>query len=105
MQTVTSRDGTAIAYEVAGSGPAVLPVGTTASDHPTEVVVGEGSEPFFHDGARALVKLLPRATYRILAGQDHTAFWMAPDAVRPRSPGSSTPRPSEPCAHGGGCWW
>jgi hypothetical protein len=43
--------------------------------------VGEGSEPFFHDGARALVKLLPRATYRILAGQDQSAFWMAPDAV------------------------
>jgi hypothetical protein len=33
MQTVTSKDGTAIAYKVAGSGPAVLLVGTTAGDH------------------------------------------------------------------------
>jgi pimeloyl-ACP methyl ester carboxylesterase len=48
---------------------------------PVEVVVGEGSEPFFHDGARALVELLPEATYRTLPGQDHSAFWTAPDAV------------------------
>jgi hypothetical protein len=33
------------------------------------------------DGARALVELLPRASCRVLAGQDHSAFWMAPDAV------------------------
>ena len=39
------------------------------------------SEPFFHDGARALAELLPRATYRTLPGQDHSAFWMAPDVV------------------------
>ena len=33
MQTVTPRDGTTIAYEAAGGGPAVVLVGTTASDH------------------------------------------------------------------------
>ena len=33
MQTVTSPDGTTIAYEAAGGGPAVVLVGTTAGDH------------------------------------------------------------------------
>jgi pimeloyl-ACP methyl ester carboxylesterase len=33
MQTVTSKDGTGIAYEAAGGGPAVVLVGTTAGDH------------------------------------------------------------------------
>ena len=48
---------------------------------PTAVVVGGDSEPFFHEGAKALVGLLPHATYLPLPGQDHSAFWMAPDAV------------------------
>lgn len=60
---------------------APLPPGRWSVTQPTEVVVGEGSEPFFHDGARALVELLPRASYRVLPGQDHSAFWTAPDAV------------------------
>ncbi|MBU5444441.1 alpha/beta fold hydrolase [Paenibacillus sp. MSJ-34] len=33
MQTVVSKDGTSIAYEKTGSGPAIILVGTTASDH------------------------------------------------------------------------
>lgn len=33
MQTVVSKDGTSIAYEKTGSGPAIVLVGTTASDH------------------------------------------------------------------------
>ena len=60
---------------------ASLPPGRWSVTQPTEVVAGEGSEAFFDDGARALVELLPPASYRVLPGQDHSAFWMAPDAV------------------------
>jgi pimeloyl-ACP methyl ester carboxylesterase len=60
---------------------ASLSPGRWSVTQPTEVVAGEGSEAFFDDGARALVELLPRASYRVLPGQDHSAFWMAPDAV------------------------
>ncbi|MBA3276627.1 MAG: alpha/beta hydrolase [Chloroflexia bacterium] len=38
---------------------------------PTLVMTGGNSEPFFHDSARALVSLLPDASHRTLAGQDH----------------------------------
>lgn len=58
-----------------------LPTDRWSVDQPTHVVVGENSEPFFHAGAEALVQLLPRGTYRVLPGQDHSAFWMAPDVV------------------------
>jgi pimeloyl-ACP methyl ester carboxylesterase len=58
-----------------------LPVDRWLVDQQTEEVVGEGSEPFFHAGAQALAELLRHATYRTLPGQDHSAFWMAPDAV------------------------
>jgi pimeloyl-ACP methyl ester carboxylesterase len=37
----------------------------------TLVIVGGNSEPFFHDGAKALVADMPSADYRILEGQDH----------------------------------
>ena len=43
--------------------------------------MGEGSEPFFHAGALALAELLPNTRYRPLPGQDHSAFWVAPEAV------------------------
>ena len=152
MQTVTSKDGTVIAYEAAGDGPTVVLVGTTAGDHhdldglarmlaagfrvvnydrrgrgasgdtqpyapAREVedldallgVVGPGRPPvpaehlepmkadpmwekltryahtLAYDGR--IVQgtqdgdLLPRATYRTLPGQDHSALWMNPDAV------------------------
>jgi pimeloyl-ACP methyl ester carboxylesterase len=58
-----------------------LPTGRWLVDQPTEVVVGEGSEPFFHAGALALAELLPNTRYRPLPGQDHSAFWVAPEAV------------------------
>lgn len=38
------------------------------------VLVGEDSEPFFHEGAQALVDLVLSATYATLPGQDHSAF-------------------------------
>jgi DNA-binding transcriptional LysR family regulator len=48
---------------------------------PVEVVVGENSPAFFHEGAQALVDLLPPTTLRVLPGQDHGAFWAAPDVL------------------------
>ena len=44
------------------------------------------------------------ATYRILPGQDQRVL-DGPRRRSPRSPSSSTRRPAEPCACGGGCWW
>jgi hypothetical protein len=110
MQTVTSKDGTVIAYQAAGGGPAVVLVGTTAGDHHDldglarllaagfRVVNydrrGRG-DPSWERMARYAHTLayhgrivqgtqdgvpLP-AAYRTLPGQDHSALWMAPDAV------------------------
>jgi pimeloyl-ACP methyl ester carboxylesterase len=61
------------------AGP--LPTDRWSIGSPVEVVVGENSERFFHEGAQALADLLPRARVRVLPGQDHGAFWMAPDAL------------------------
>jgi pimeloyl-ACP methyl ester carboxylesterase len=47
---------------------------------PTLVVVGANSEPFFHDGAQALVSDMPNAQRRSLEGQDHA---VAPAALAP----------------------
>ncbi len=44
---------------------------------PTLVIVGGNSEPFFHDGAQALVDDMPNAQRRILEGQDHAVSPMA----------------------------
>lgn len=50
-------------------------------DQPTAVVVGADSEDLFHEAAGALVELLGDRTYQTLPDHDHSAFWMAPDAV------------------------
>jgi pimeloyl-ACP methyl ester carboxylesterase len=47
---------------------------------PTTVIIGGNSEPFFHDGAKALVANMPNANYRILEGQDHA---VSPQALTP----------------------
>jgi pimeloyl-ACP methyl ester carboxylesterase len=47
---------------------------------PTLVIVGGNSEPFFHDGARALVDDMPNAQRSILEGQDHA---VSPTALAP----------------------
>jgi hypothetical protein len=44
------------------------------------VVVGENSEPYFHNGAQTLVNDLPYAKRHILVGQDHA---VAPAALAP----------------------
>jgi pimeloyl-ACP methyl ester carboxylesterase len=46
----------------------------------TLVIVGGNSEPFFHDGAQALVDDMPNAQRRILEGQDHA---VSPAALAP----------------------
>lgn len=43
----------------------------TSVSAPTLVIVGGASEPFFHNGAQALVEILPNAQYRVLEGQNH----------------------------------
>lgn len=58
-----------------------LPDNRWSIDIPTLIVMGENSEPLFHDAARALVELLPKATTHSLAGQDHSAVMVAPDVL------------------------
>jgi pimeloyl-ACP methyl ester carboxylesterase len=58
-----------------------LPRDRWSVDAPVLVLVGENSEPFFLEGAHALAEILPHVTVQTLPGQDHGAFWMAPDAV------------------------
>jgi uncharacterized protein YndB with AHSA1/START domain/pimeloyl-ACP methyl ester carboxylesterase len=58
-----------------------LPTGRWNVTIPTLIMTGENSEPLFHDAARALVELLPKAAALSLAGQDHSAVVMAPDVV------------------------
>lgn len=41
------------------------------------VLVGGNSEPFFHDGAKALAADMPNIQYQILEGQDHAVSPMA----------------------------
>ena len=48
---------------------------------PTMVMVGSKSEAFFHNGAKALIGLLPNAQYRSLEGRDHSAVVMASKAI------------------------
>lgn len=71
-------DGTVMGQTMSGTPlPADRWTSVTA---PTLVLVGGDSEPFFHDGARALVDLFPGARYSTLDGQDHA---VAPDALAP----------------------
>jgi pimeloyl-ACP methyl ester carboxylesterase len=59
-----------------------LPVGRWASaTGPVLVMVGSRSEPFFHTGAQALVRLVANAEYRRLEGAHHGSVVMAPAGV------------------------
>ncbi|MCM3748871.1 alpha/beta fold hydrolase [Paenibacillus pasadenensis] len=58
-----------------------LPAGRWNIPHPTLIMTGENSAPFFHDAANALASLLPNAATHSLAGQDHSAIIMSPDVV------------------------
>ncbi|MFN8419978.1 MAG: alpha/beta hydrolase [Anaerolineae bacterium] len=46
----------------------------TAVTAPTLVITGELTEPFFHDGAKALIQQLPDARHHLLAGQSHAVM-------------------------------
>lgn len=74
-----------LAYDSAIMGETMsgkpLPAGRwSTATAPTLVISGGNSPPFFHNGAQALVALLPDAEYRILEGQDHA---VSPDALAP----------------------
>ncbi len=45
---------------------------------PIEVAVGGRSEPFFHNGAKALARMIPGSRYESIAGLHHGALLMAP---------------------------
>lgn len=58
-----------------------LPAGRwSTATAPALVISGGNSPPFFHNGAQALVAMLPDAKYRMLEGQDHA---VSPDALAP----------------------
>jgi len=58
-----------------------LPKGEwSAYKSPAVVIVGEKSEPFFHDAAKALAADMPNVKVRVLEGQDHA---VSPAALGP----------------------
>jgi pimeloyl-ACP methyl ester carboxylesterase len=62
------------------SGRPLRPHQWDAATMPTLVIAGGESPPFFHNGAKALVKLLPNAHYYLLPGQSHG---VASEAIAP----------------------
>jgi pimeloyl-ACP methyl ester carboxylesterase len=63
------------------TGKPLPPERWAADTAPTLVAVGSRSEAFFHHGAQALAGILPNAQYRSLAGRDHSAVLLAPEAI------------------------
>ncbi|MEV4189625.1 hypothetical protein AB0J28_50150, partial [Streptosporangium canum] len=83
--SVISGDGTGIAFERLGAGPAVILVSSALADRsdtrkpleagrwsaataPPLVLTGSKSPAGFHDAARALAHVLPEAEHRTLPG-------------------------------------
>jgi pimeloyl-ACP methyl ester carboxylesterase len=58
-----------------------LPTDRWTIDIPIAVAVGGNGEDFIREGAAALAALLPNVTVLTLPDHDHSAFWMAPEAV------------------------
>ena len=58
-----------------------LPADRWSIGAPIAIAVGGDSEPYFRVGAGALAALMPNATVLTLPGQDHGAFWAAPEPV------------------------
>jgi uncharacterized protein YndB with AHSA1/START domain/pimeloyl-ACP methyl ester carboxylesterase len=58
-----------------------LPADRWSIEAPIAVAVGGNGEAFIRAGAEALAAILPNVTVLTLAGQDHSAFWMAPEPV------------------------
>lgn len=82
MFTVISKDGTEIAYDKVGRGPAVI-VGedrivpnerVALITAPTLIMEGSASAetmPFMHATANALTKAMPNARHQVLEGRGH----------------------------------
>lgn len=66
MQTVTSDDGTRIAFWRSGGGPALLLVG---GDRPAREL----------EHATGVAAALPEARVAVMPGQQHTAMYTAPE--------------------------
>lgn len=58
-----------------------LPKNRWAANMPTVVMVGSSSEPFFHNGARALTEVLPRCEYKTLEGGSHGSVVLGPKPI------------------------
>jgi pimeloyl-ACP methyl ester carboxylesterase len=59
-----------------------LPAGRWKSaTAPVKVAVGARSEPFFHNGAKALAQMLPSASFESIHGLNHGALLLAPAAL------------------------
>lgn len=58
-----------------------LPTDRWSIDAPIAVAVGGNGEAFMREAADALAAILPTVTVMTLPDHDHSAFWMAPDAV------------------------
>jgi pimeloyl-ACP methyl ester carboxylesterase/uncharacterized protein YndB with AHSA1/START domain len=58
-----------------------LPTDRWTIDAPIAVAVGGNGEAFIREGADALAAILPSVTVVTLPDHDHSAFWMAPEAV------------------------
>ncbi|WP_242907734.1 alpha/beta fold hydrolase [Actinomadura terrae] len=58
-----------------------LPTDRWSIDAPIAVAVGGNGEAFIRAGAHALAAILPDVTVLTLPDHDHSAFWMAPEAV------------------------
>ena len=148
MQTVTSKDGTAIAYEIyrRGRGHSIglpvehlepmkadpswekmtryahtlaydgrivqgtqdgapLPAGRWLITQPVEVIVGEGSNRSSTTAPGSWPNCCRGPPTGPCPVRTTARSGRPPTPWRPRSPSSSTRRPAEPCACGGGCWW
>lgn len=58
-----------------------LPKNRWAANMPTVVMVGSSSEPFFHNGARALTEVLPHCEYKTLEGGTHGSVVLGPKPI------------------------
>lgn len=84
MGKVISKDGTSIAFDQSGEGPAVILVASALADRSDAARLAKvlaGNFTVINNGAKALTDVLPHAQYRSLEGQNHGAVMMAPKAV------------------------
>lgn len=90
IQTVTSKDGTPIAYQRSGSGPAIVLVhGTLGVSKrwpvvpllavPTLLLLGEHIPPSLKKPTATLRAALPNSRIAVLPGQQHIAHYTAPE--------------------------